>query len=375
MPSHTFSVSDVNTYIKTVLESDIILHDVWVSGEISNLKNVSHAGQMYFSLTDGISTLNAVLYSTFSEKMPFKLGDGLKVLARGKIKLFHKKGYYVFQIAHMIPQGAGLQNLAFEQLKAKLTAEGLFDASRKKKIPEYPAKIALITSKDSAAMWDFITITKQLKLPIDMVVIPTVMQGAQSPNAVIKALNQAEALPNTDIIIVLRGGGSAEDLSCFNQEQLVRHIAKIKKPVISAIGHEVDYTLTDFVSDLRLETPSAAARHIAQPFLELRYRLEKLPAALIQTLKGKVQDQRQHVIHNLKVIQSIITHQFQLHQQHADQLMIRLNQANPLFRLKQGYSIARDSEKNRIIKSIREIQAGKIIETELSDGKFQSKVI
>lgn len=375
MEYNVLSVSDLNFYIKNLLESDIILHDIWVTGELSNVKIYSKGGQLYFTLIDSGSQLNGVIYDSFWMQLPFRPADGLKVLARGKIKLFHKKGYYVFQCAYMALQGAGNQSLGLEQLKQKLLAEGLFDPARKKPIPNYPETVGLITAPDSAAMWDYVTISKQKTPHIKIIVIPAVMQGEQSPASIISALDQGEILGKCDILLLLRGGGSASDLAGFNHEQLVRRIAKCAIPIISAVGHEVNYTLTDFVADLRVPTPTAAAEHVAAPYLELTEYLIQIFKVLPSKMTQRIQTAKDQIKMTLEELRDITQEKLTLTHQKMDQFIIRLEQANPLHRLKQGYTITRSTATGKVLRSISKISTGDQIETTIKDGRVISHVV
>lgn len=375
MKNQLFSVSDINFYIKNLLESDVILDDIWVVGELSNVKAYTKGGQIYFTLSDGQSQLSSVMYDTYSSQLPFTLKDGLQVVARGKIKLFHKKGYYVFQCAYMALQGIGNQTKAFEQLKAQLLKEGLFDPERKKSIPKYPEKVGLITGENSAAQWDFVSICHQLTPHIQMILIPAIMQGVQSADSVMRALDQAELYPGLDILFILRGGGSSEDLASFNDEALVRRVARCTLPTISAIGHEVDYTLTDFVADLRMPTPGAAARHIAQPYLEFKTNLTDQLERLPQQFQNLIDVKRDYLMQSLADIYDLIEEKFLNTKQKIEYFMVRLEQSNPLRKIRQGYTITRLLNQQKIIKSIADVSKNQIIVTQVSDGTFQSKII
>jgi len=366
MQKRQMSVSQINEYIKNLLESDMILLDIWVIGELTNVKAFPKGGQVYFTITDGNSQLNCVIYESNLTHLTFKLMDGLKINARGKIKLFHKKGYYVFQCNFLMQEGAGKLSLEFEQLKAKLLSEGLFDQNRKKAIPQFPETIGLITAWDSAAMWDFVKITNLNAGHIKLTVIPAIVQGERCANSVIQAINQADG--KFDLLVIMRGGGSAEDLAGFNQEALIRRIAQCQTPIVSAIGHEVDYTLTDFVADVRMPTPTAAAQFIAQPTVALKSRLIEWIPRLTALMQGHYQTQIEQITELIQTIQSLIQDRHQIIEDQINALISRLTQTNPLHRMKQGYTITRLLANKKIIKSTRELSINQALTTEFQDG-------
>ncbi len=373
MPSPTLTVSAINLLIKDNLETDPSLQGVSVQGEITNLKFYQAGQQVYFNLTDGESQLNCVIYSSFFQNVGFKLQNGIQVVVNGKVRLFHKKGSISFQVIYMQPAGAGALAQSFEALKEKLMKEGLFDAARKKPIPLYPEKVGLITAWDSAAMNDYVTISRKLTPHMKIGVLPATMQGLTSPASVTSALMLAEAT-DLDVVIILRGGGSSEDLASFNDEQLVRQIASCKVPTVTAIGHEIDYTLSDFVADLRVPTPTAAAQRIAEPFLTFikntRYVLDYQSESLFRDWQN-LSDQAQELFAESNRITQDRLGQAK---SSADQLIHRLTLADPLYKLRQGYSINRLKSSGKIVKSTTQIEVGSVVVSQLNDGAFESTV-
>jgi exodeoxyribonuclease VII large subunit len=267
------SIFDLSQKIKSLLESGIGV--VWVRGEISNFKPHS-SGHFYFSLKDNHAQIKAVMFRGYNSRLKFKPADGLEVLARGQISSYPQRGEYQIYIEHMEPLGAGALQRAFEALKAKLFAEGLFDPSRKKPLPKRPRGIAVVTSETGAAIQDILNILKRRCKSIPVILVPTAVQGAQAATQIIAALENAYQLKNIDVIILGRGGGSIEDMWCFNDEALARTIAKSPIPIISAVGHEIDFTISDFVADLRAPTPSAAAELVAQSDTDLIFQFQNL---------------------------------------------------------------------------------------------------
>ena len=366
------SVSAANHYIKSLLEFDDTLSDIWISGEISNLK-VYHIGQQtYFNLIDKASQLNCVLFSTARNRCTFTPENGQYIIARGKINVFQKKGRYTFQVHYMVLDGAGNQNQKLYKLKQQLEKEGLFDQSKKLRIPPYPEHVGLITAKNSAAFWDFDTICQNQAPHIKRSLFQATMQGQQAQDSICAALALAEN--SVDIIIILRGGGSQDDLNVFNIEQLVRQISQCTTPIITAIGHEVDVTLTDYVADYRCPTPTAAAQHITTPIKEwlsqLHHRLDHINHNLHHDLQSQL-NTLSHCVYRAHLhIQQLHTHSIQ----HIQQLLNRCESTNPVHRMKQGYSICRLNHTRSIINTTKHLKCGTLLSTEVLDGYIVSKV-
>ena len=291
------TVEQLNLRIKQLLEGQMI--SIWLRGEISNFK-AHTSGHFYFSLKDAKSQISAVMFRGFNSKIKFKVHDGLEVLVKGRISVYEPRGNYQILCEHMEPVGAGALQKAFEDLKNKLKAEGLFDPARKRPIPLHPNKIVVISSPTGAAIQDFIQIVTRRAPFLDVTLIPTLVQGEGAPEKIMEALQMAWKLPNVDIIVLARGGGSIEDLWAFNDERLVRLIAKSPVPTISAVGHEIDFTISDFVADLRAPTPSAAAELVAKSSKELGQRLSHLSHKLNSSFSHKLKDLKSR-LENLKL--------------------------------------------------------------------------
>jgi exodeoxyribonuclease VII large subunit len=375
MEKEVLNISELNEYLKDLIDSDYYLHDIFLQGEITNLRHYKLGQQIYFNLTDGQSQINCVLFSSFQKLIKTELKDGLKVIVRGKINFYKKKGSLTFQVAYIIPQGEGLLSKGFEALKKKLQNEGLFDEAKKKPIPQLPNSVALVTAYDSAAMWDFVSIIKEQAPHIKIFLVPAVMQGVKSVFSLVKAIDIAEEYKNPpELIVIARGGGSAEDLNSFNDELLVRRISACGIPVISAIGHEIDYTLADFVSDFRVPTPTAAAQTLAKHSLEIKQRLASSMSIINFAMDSKLSCMKKDVdsllISSLKNIKS----RFQGLRLSMDYINRRLDVANPMHKFDQGYSICRLADSNKIIRSVNQVKSGTKTITELKDGKFNSFV-
>ncbi len=291
------SVSDVNRAIKNSLENGFKL--IWLKGEISNFKAHS-SGHHYFSLKDSKAQINAVMFRGFNQGLKFKPHDGLEVIVRGKITVYEPRGNYQIFCEMMEPVGAGALQLAFEQLKKKLQLEGLFDASRKRAIPTLPRHVAVVTSPTGAAIRDILNVLGRRFAGLRVTVVPAVVQGDAAPGSVCAAIALAQRLPDLDVMIVGRGGGSIEDMWAFNDERVVRAIAGCRVPIISAVGHEIDFTIADFVADLRAPTPSAAAELVVKNAGEILEQLNTLKKRLMRGWLHQIELARQRVAHSTK---------------------------------------------------------------------------
>lgn len=279
------SVEQLNVYIKQLLEGQV--GTVWVKGELSNFK-AHTSGHFYFSLKDQKSQITAVMFRGHNARLKFKPHDGLEVIVRGRITVYEPRGNYQLMVETMEPVGAGALQKAFEQLKAKLKAEGLFEAARKRQIPAFPRHVAVVTSPTGAAIRDILNVLSRRAKSVQVTVVPTVVQGESAAPQICEALKKALLVPGVDVIIVGRGGGSIEDMWCFNDENLARLIAASSIPVISAVGHEIDFTIADFVADLRAPTPSAAAELVAKSSGELIARVSSLERMLYSSLEKRL---------------------------------------------------------------------------------------
>ncbi len=251
-----FSVTELTVRVRDLLEAEFF--EVWVEGELSNCR-VWNTGHLYFTLKDGASQIKAVIFRSALRYLKFKPADGLRVVARGRVSVYEPKGEYQLVCEHLEPHGLGALQLAFEQLKKRLQAEGLFDAARKRPLPSLPRKIGIVTSLDGAAIRDIIKVLRRRYANAHLVICPARVQGEDAAPEIARALRQIARVPGVDVVIVGRGGGSIEDLWAFNEEVVARAIARVPVPVISAVGHETDVTIADFVADVRAPTPSAAA--------------------------------------------------------------------------------------------------------------------
>lgn len=389
------SVSQINFYIKSLLENDTRLNMIMVSGEISNLSSYQRSGHIYLSLKDEKSVLKAVMFAGNARRLTFNPTDGMKVICRGRISLYEPSGQYQLYIEDMQPDGAGALALAFEQLKTKLSKEGLFDESHKKPIPEFPRTIGVVTSPTGAAVQDIKNVLTRRFPLADIVLCPVLVQGEGSAVQLVKAVQTLDKHKLCDVIIIGRGGGSAEDLWSFNDESLAYAIYNCSIPVISGVGHETDFTICDFVSDLRAPTPSAAAELAVPDRAELlrAYRVQAQylcslverkarectnildrkrstlnyysPANTIQRYTDKYRDYARR-------IKSLSDRDYKARKSRLSELLAKLDTLNPMNVLKRGYTI---TEKNSvIITSSSDISEGDEITVKFSDGKINAKV-
>ncbi len=274
------SVEQLNIQIRNLIENQVGI--IWVQAEISNFKPHS-SGHFYFSLKDSKSQISAIMFRGHNSKLKFKPHDGLEVIVRGRITVYEPRGSYQIACESMEPVGAGALQKEFEQLKEKLKSEGLFELNRKKAIPSFPQTVAIVTSSTGAAIQDILNIMARRAPAVQLIVVPTIVQGAAAGPQICEAYLKAVKL-NPDVIIIGRGGGSIEDMWCFNNETLARVISNSHVPTISAVGHEIDFTICDFVSDLRAPTPSAAAELVAKNSADIIQKIQQLKKMLMQNL-------------------------------------------------------------------------------------------
>lgn len=291
-PREPLTVSELNSDIKGALERQF--SNVWVEGEITNFHSAT-SGHWYFSLTDGDSILRAVCFKGQNFRVRFKPSNGLLVRVRGRITTYEARGEYQIIVESLEPVGEGALSVAFEQIKAKLAAEGLFDNELKRPLPAFPRRIGVVTSPTGAALQDILTVLERRARSIGVVIVPTLVQGERAGEQIAEAISlanqfneQADDSTSIDVLIVGRGGGSAEDLWAFNEEQVARAIRGSRIPVISAVGHEVDFTIADFVADLRAPTPSAAAEIVARAEAEVIEQLRRSSAELVRSMNMRM---------------------------------------------------------------------------------------
>ena len=390
------TVTQLNSYIKMQFEGDENLTQVFVTGEISNFTDNYRSGHLYFSLKDENCTVRAVMFARSAARLRFRTENGMKIIARGRVGVYEVSGQYQLYVEDLQPDGLGALNLAFEQLKAKLEKEGLFDAVRKKPIPKFPTRIGVITSPNGAAVHDILTILARRYPLAEVVFRPVQVQGEQAAPQIADALRQMNQLRCADVIIVGRGGGSLEDLWPFNEESVARAVAESSIPVISAVGHETDYTICDFAADLRAPTPSAAAELAVPERAELlgtivaqRTRLRNaaeikladaktafLPLAESRVLANPLEsiELRRTQVDGLSVSLGAATaNRAQRAKEQLAALSGRLNALSPLAVLSRGYA-AVFSEAGKAIPKASGIRENEKIAVRMADGTLHCTV-
>ncbi len=388
MSGNVITVSQLNRYVKSVLDSDVNLKSIFLVGEISNFKVNSFSGHAYFTLKDENSSIKAVMFKSSSARLKFIPTDGMKVICRGDVNLYERDGAYQFYVGDMQPDGAGSIAVAFEQLKEKLSKEGLFDPAKKRTLPQFPKKIAVITSATGAAVQDMINVLGRRWPVASLLMCPVKVQGEGSAEQMIEALKKVNNT-DCDVIIIGRGGGSVEDLWCFNDENLARAVSNSKIPVISAVGHETDFTICDFAADLRAPTPSAAAELAVPDITEIVAYIFSLNVRLSSFVKNYLNSSEQKykslvnrpVLSNpyntvdslslrLDNLKSRLEAVFNKNTADVDnkitKLTSKLDALNPAKILLRGYSIAEIDGKT--INSVENLQVGENFKLTLSDG-------
>lgn len=361
------SVTQLNDYIGRVLQTDPLLGNISVIGEISNLKYHS-SGHVYFSLVDEGSKVNCFLPSSYARTLPWRLGDGMEVVVRGYINVFRKGGTYTFFVRSLEISGDGNLAAAFQLLKDKLQQEGIFDPAHKKPIPVYPKKVGIVTSETGAAVRDVLKIIQSRTKMTDVVIFPVLVQGegaAADISAMLDYIN--EKYTDIDTLIVGRGGGSMEDLWAFNEEPVARAIYRSKIPVISAVGHETDFTIADFAADKRAETPTAAAEMAVPDDRELQEKLQWHRQNLLLQLENKVQYQRLRADRYRLDLQVLLRQRLDAYRHDLEKKKLILEENSPKRLLARGYAVV-ESEDGRMIVSVSDLQEGRDYRIRLQDG-------
>ena len=390
-----YSVSEINSYISDLISSNIHLKKVMIRGEISNFKFHS-SGHCYLTLKDNASSIKAVIFRRFAQKLRFRPENGQKVIACGSIGVYDRDGVYQLYIEQLIPDGVGELNLYYEQLKKKLDAEGLFSAENKKALPLYPKSIGIITSKTGAVLHDIFHVASQRNPAVKLFLFPVLVQGDGSVEQIVSAIkyfNQHKEL--CDVLIIGRGGGSMEDLWSFNDEQVVRAVFASEIPIVSAVGHETDCTLTDFASDVRASTPSHAAEICVPAQKELLQRLSFLETSLNNMVKKNITKYHERLDRCLdSIVFTDASHLLDNRYQQLDTLMTslcnltnkqltgkkhildilseKLSVLDPKAALKRGYSMIYNDE--IIVNSISQLNKDEQIRIILSDGQISATV-
>ncbi len=390
-----YTITQINSYIKNMFRQDFVLNNISLKGEISNLK-YHNSGHIYFTLKDENATISAIMFASSAGKLTFELHDGMRVVVKGRIDIYERDGKYQIYVSGIKQDGLGELYLRYEQLKAQYEEMGYFSDIYKKPVPRYAKVIGVVTAPTGAAIQDIIKITHRRNPYVQLILYPALVQGENARYSIARGIKKLDDM-NTDIIIVGRGGGSIEDLWAFNEEEVVQAIFNAKTPVISAIGHQTDTTISDFVSDRVASTPSAAAemavteltvitdringynQYINKSMTDIidtfRNRIEKYELQLkINNPVNKVEENRQHLMNIEDRLNSLIRNVC-LHKRHQLEVYAsRLNGLSPLNKLCQGYSYSEDEQGNNI-SSIKDVSTGDIINIHVKDGSIKAKAM
>ena len=393
--SISLSVGDVTRYLRELLDSDDLLRDVWVMGEVSNASTPA-SGHLYFTLKDQNATLKCVMWKPQVMRLRFPLRAGMAVEAHGAISVYEAGGQYQLYCDSIRPVGEGALYQEFLRLKAALEAEGLFDAERKRPLPAMPTKIGIVTSKTGAALQDMLNTLRRRYPLAEVVIAPTAVQGEAAPLEIVQALRRLNAEPGVEVILIARGGGSLEDLWAFNDERVVRAVSASRVPTISGVGHETDFTLCDFAADMRAPTPTAAAelsspdvQDLADQLVATAARLGNLAeqrlenaSAEVAALRGRldrvspisqINNQRQRLDDLSLRAQMVWQHRLTYMQVEARGLQQRLAALNPYAVLQRGYAIVSHTD-GQVISSLNQVIENEAIAIQVSDGKFAARV-
>lgn len=395
MSQQIISVTQINEYIRVMMDSDRLLASLAIRGEISNYK-VYPSGHHYFTLKDEGGALRCVMFKGNALRLKFHPENGMKVIAMGKISVFPRDGAYQLYCTGLILDGVGDLYAAFEQLKAKLSAQGLFDPAHKKPIPAYPGIIGIITSSAGAAIHDMLRILHKRYPLVKVRLLPVRVQGVEAPDEIVAAIRYANYYRLADLLIVGRGGGSMEDLWAFNDEKVAKAIYDSAIPVISAVGHEPDVTISDFVADLRAATPSNAAELAVPDQNALRQTLDGMSSNMMAALQQKILNARRHLKvlsesaalqspesylqHRKKALQllenRLISAQVQQHNRKNQRfiaLTAKMDAMSPLKVLTRGYSMV-EKENGQLVRSVSDLSTEESVKITLSDGQFTATV-
>ena len=396
MSQQVLTITQINEYIRAKIDSDTLLCNVAVKGEISNYK-VYPSGHHYFTLKDDGGTLKCVMFRGNAMRLRFKPEHGMKIIAMGKISVYPRDGTYQLYCSALALDGVGDLHAAFEQMKAKLAAQGLFDPAHKKLLPSYPGVIGIVTSSAGAAVHDMLRILRKRYPLTKVLLLPVRVQGAEAPGEIAIAIKYANKFKLCDVLIVGRGGGSLEDLWAFNEEIVARAIYDSDIPIISAVGHEPDVTISDFVADLRAATPSNAAELVVPDQYALRQNLDSTCSAMASVLERQIKAARRHLsllafsapmqgptayieqrrklleMNERRIIQAqerLVSNNRQRYVENT----AKLDAMSPLKVLIRGYSVMKDSKGN-VVRSVSQIERGERIEISLTDGKLDATVM
>ncbi len=391
-----YSVAELTTYIREMFEINDNLQDVWVQGEVSNMTRAS-SGHWYFTLKDSKSQIKCAMWRSSVEKQSFTPQNGDSISAHGRVSVYEPRGEYQLYADRVRPVGMGDLYAQFERLKAKLEAEGLFDEARKRTIPTYPKQIGVVTSPEAAAFQDIQNVLRRRFPLVEIILSPTLVQGTEAPTQIVAALERLNRHTEVDVILLIRGGGSIEDLWAFNDENVARAIVASRIPIISGVGHEIDFTIADFVADLRAPTPSAAAEVATPSIEELEAKLRDLNDSLVTLMDNRlfdlgsnlsiaqrtlghisplsrIQNFRQRVDDWNSRLTNLETNRLNLLHERLDARLAALNAADPRSILKRGYAIVSRSEDGSRVGQAEGTTPGTGITIQFHDGDLKARV-
>ena len=395
MQKRIITVSELNEYLRMLFEYDEVLRNIYIKGEISNFTNHYKTGHFYFSLKDPGGSVRAVMFRGNASKLKFMPENGMRVIVGGRVSVFPRDGQYQIYVDVMEPDGIGALYLAYEQLRAKLEKEGLFDSQRKRPLPKIPKRIGIVTSPTGAAIRDMLHIAGRRFPAAEIVLYPALVQGADAPASIIRGIRYFNTKKTVDVLIIGRGGGSIEDLWAFNDEALVRTVAESEIPVISAVGHETDFTLCDFAADMRAPTPSAAAEIAVPDKEELSAYLKNMEERLLLGVSRKlsrgrdrlvlsssrtltdpmavIDDKRMALMMEERALHMRMERILEAKRAEFQYKTAKLEALNPLAIVARGYSTVFD-RKGNLVKSISQVNMGDEISVSLTDGKIYAYV-
>jgi exodeoxyribonuclease VII large subunit len=395
LPGHgVWTVSGLTLYIRDTLELDPELANVRLRGEISNLTRAA-SGHLYFTLKDAEAAISCVMWRSAAGRLDWQPEHGVAALARGRVSVYMPRGSYQLVVDELLPAGVGDLHARFEQLRERLRAEGLFEPDRKRPLPEFPRLLGIVTSPQAAALRDVLNVLRRRYPLVQVLLSPALVQGDQAPPQIVAALQDLDARDDVDLILLVRGGGSLEELWAFNDESVARAIAACRCPVISGVGHETDFTIADFVADLRAPTPSAAAELAVPDLVDLQQRvaasgerlaqgIDRLLDQMRQTLQGqtrslerlspraRVDTHRQQVDDLQRRASHTLAYRLGLHRSGLVGLEARLAALSPMATLERGYAIIRHARSGDVVRSTGQVRAGDALVIRVHDGEFDA---
>ena len=388
----SITVSQLNRYLRLMLENDAAVQEMSVLGEVSNLSRPA-SGHLYFTLKDSTAAIRCVMWRTLAQRLRFNLRDGMAVEVNGSIRYYEVQGNVQIEASLIRPAGEGALYQEFLRLKARLEAEGLFDVQRKRPIPAFPHRIGIVTSPTAAALQDILNTFRRRFPLVEVILSPAPVQGTEAPPAIAAAIERLNRLAQPDVILVARGGGSLEDLWAFNDERVARAIAASAAPVISGVGHETDFTIADFAADLRAPTPTAAAELSTPDQADLRVSLSEELAQLGKALAltvgnqrwrlaeqhnrlqrfsplNQIRSSRQYVDDLARRASRAVSHSLSMQAVRLTGLSTRLVSLSPLSILKRGYAVISSADSGEIVSSTHQVTPGSALQVQVKDGKF-----